>query len=91
LILLDTSDSRLRAVWETAIDLSRRQPKGWTIIGAQMVALHAIEHRRRPPRQSLDLDLLVNVRVLHDGTGQISRFNGGFGHALEPDARGAGS
>jgi hypothetical protein len=73
LISLDTDDSRLRAAWETAIDLSRRQPIGWTIIGAQMVALHAFEHGRAPPRRSLDIDLLVNIRLLRDGTERTSR------------------
>ena len=38
-----------------------------------MVALDALERGRLPPRSSGDLDVLVNIRVLTDGTERISR------------------
>lgn len=31
------------AAWETLLHLQRRQPTGWTLIGAQTVALHGLE------------------------------------------------
>ncbi len=61
-------DETERAVWETLIDLHRQTPEGWTLIGAQMVALHGYEHGRRRPRRSRDADVLVDVRVVQDGT-----------------------
>lgn len=38
-------------------------PSDWTLIGGQMVLLHALEHGRAPQRVSEDLDLVVNARV----------------------------
>lgn len=40
MIEIPAHDDVERAVWETLVDLHRRQPEGWTLIGAQMVALH---------------------------------------------------
>jgi hypothetical protein len=60
-------------MWQALLDLSQRQPEGWTLIGAQMVALHGFEHHRIPPRSSIDADVLVNVRLLQDGTERLSR------------------
>lgn len=50
-------------LWETLIDLSAVRPGEWTLIGGQMVFLHAIEHGANPPRVSTDLDVLVNARI----------------------------
>jgi len=61
------------AVWETLIDLRERQPDGWTLIGAQMVALHGMEHGRMPPRRSQDADVLANVRAVQDATRRLSQ------------------
>jgi hypothetical protein len=58
--------------WCAAIDLARTHTDDWTIIGAQMVALHAYEHSQTPPRSSLDIDLVVNVRLLANGTRLIA-------------------
>jgi hypothetical protein len=38
-----------------------------------MVALHGMEHGRLPPRSSEDLDVLVNIRMLTNGTALVSR------------------
>lgn len=61
------------AVWETLIDLQEQQPDGWTLIGAQMVALHAMEYDRMPPRRSQDADVLANVRAIQDATRRLSQ------------------
>lgn len=50
-------------IWPALIELTQlRQPK-WTLIGGQMVLLHALEHQVPPPRVSTDLDALVNARA----------------------------
>jgi hypothetical protein len=69
--------------WCAAIELARAHPDGWTIIGAQMVALHAYEHGRVPPRSSLDIDLVVNVRLLGNGTRLIAEALQANGFELE--------
>ena len=43
-------------LWDTLIELSGVRPGEWTLIGGQMVFLHAIENGATPPRISTDLD-----------------------------------
>lgn len=50
-------------LWDTLIELSEVRPGEWTLIGGQMVFLHASEHGATPPRISTDLDVLVNARI----------------------------
>src|SRR5258708_23391367 len=58
---------------ETLVDLQEQQPEGWTLIGAQMVALHGMEHNRMPSRLSQDADVLANVRAIQDATRRLSQ------------------
>lgn len=65
------------AVHDVLLDLyalSETYTDGWTLIGAQMVALHGWEGGRQAPRPSQDFDVLVNVRLLTHGTRDVSRF-----------------
>ena len=73
MIEIPTIEDLHREVWEALLDLHRREPAGWTLIGAQMVALHGYEHGTPPPRQSIDADVLVNVRIVSGGAQPISR------------------
>ena len=50
-------------LWEVLLELAEVQTKRWTLIGGQMVLLHALENRAQLPRVSTDLDFLVNARV----------------------------
>jgi hypothetical protein len=50
------------ALWLALIDIAERRPSGWTLVGGQMVLLHAFEHGVWPPRISRDLDLAVDAR-----------------------------
>lgn len=80
-------DDQLRSVWKTLIALQRQRPNGWTLIGAQMVALHSYEHGRTPPRRSLDADVLVNVRVVSGGAQPMSKTLQDMGFSLgRPDS-----
>jgi hypothetical protein len=73
----------LHESWTAVINLAKRHPEGWTVIGAQMVALHAYEHGRTPPRSSLDIDLVVNVRLIANGTRIIAESLQADGFELE--------
>lgn len=64
------------ALWLALLELAEVQPNNWTLIGGQMVLLHAVENGARLPRVSTDLDVLVNARVATGGVG-------GFVRALE--------
>ena len=54
-------------LWAALIELSELRPGEWTLVGGQMVFLHAIEQGVSPPRVSTDLDVLVNARVVTGG------------------------
>lgn len=54
-------------LWATLIELTELRPGEWTLIGGQMVLLHGLEYGVTPPRVSLGLDVLVNVRVVSSG------------------------
>lgn len=54
-------------LWAALIELSEFRPGEWTLVGGQMVFLHAMEHGVEPPRVSTDLDVLVNARVVTGG------------------------
>ncbi len=58
-------------LWSALVELAGMGPGSWTLIGGQMVFLHAMEHGAAPPRVSTDIDVLVNVRVV---TGGVRKF-----------------
>lgn len=56
-------------IWTTLCELATAKPDGWTLIGGQMVLLHALEHDAEPTRISTDLDILVNARIVAGAVG----------------------
>ncbi|MCC6830016.1 MAG: hypothetical protein IT200_01600 [Thermoleophilia bacterium] len=50
-------------LWLALMDIAERRATDWTLVGGQMVLLHALEHGVTPPRISTDLDLVVDARV----------------------------
>lgn len=60
-------------LWETLIELTEHRPGEWTLIGGQMVFLHALENGPTPPRISTDLDVLVNARIVSGGVREFAR------------------
>jgi len=63
-VLLDAREGQDPALWDTLIELAELRQGEWTLIGGQMVHLHGLEHGVNPPRFSMDLDVLVNARVV---------------------------
>ena len=56
------------ALWEALLQLARTEAlQEWTLIGGQMVLLHALEHGTTPIRLSTDIDVVVNARVIAGG------------------------
>ena len=68
----ELGDAR-HGLWCDLIDLAEVNPGAWTIIGAHMVALFAWE-AGLVSRPSDDVDVLVDVRLVADGTERVSRF-----------------
>ena len=60
-------------LWSALIELTEVRPGEWTLIGGQMVLLHALEHGVMAPRVSTDLDVLVNARVMVGAVGEFVR------------------
>ena len=60
-------------LWETLLELADLRPQEWTLIGGQMVFIHAIERGVEPLRVSSDLDVLVNARIVTGGVRQFVR------------------
>ncbi len=62
IVLPDLGDHTVE-LWPALLDIAEAVPVDWVLVGGQMVLLHALEHGVAWPRVSMDLDLLVNVRV----------------------------
>lgn len=69
-------------LWAALIELSELRPGEWTLVGGQMVFLHAVEHGVTPPRVSTDLDVLVNARVVTGGVREFVTAVEGHGFVL---------
>lgn len=52
-------------LWHVLLDLSEQLTVSWTLVGGQMVLLHALEHGRVPPQISQDGDVIADVRSEH--------------------------
>ncbi len=63
MITLPPLDSQTTAPWDALLDISESMGDFWTLVGGQMVFLHAVEAVVPPPRVSRDIDLVVDVRV----------------------------
>ena len=70
------------SLWETLLELADLRPQRWTLIGDQMVFVHAIESDVEPVRVSSDLDVLVNARVVTGGVREFVRAIQGRGFVL---------
>jgi predicted nucleotidyltransferase len=51
-------------LWNALIDIGHSAHLDWVLVGGQMVLLHAIEQNAPWPRVSMDLDVIVNARIV---------------------------
>jgi hypothetical protein len=56
--------ARERELWRLALQMARRHPRGWALIGGQMVILHSLARGHSLRRVTRDMDVLVNLRVM---------------------------
>jgi len=78
--LLPRDDAEL-GLWSATLDLAELLADlPWTLIGAQMVMLHAYEAGEIPGRTTGDLDLLFDVRAYVGATGEATKrlLNAGY-------------
>ncbi len=71
------------ATWHALLDLAQRIPGGWTLIGAQMVAVHASIHGRMLPRATRDFDVLADQRLAATQAEKVSSELIALGFALD--------
>ena len=62
-LVLPTLGDPVDELWEVFLDLAERLKVDWTIVGGQMVLLHALEHGTVPPTVSQDGDVIADVRA----------------------------
>jgi hypothetical protein len=59
-------------LWAVLLDLADRlRDVPWSLIGGQMVLLHALERGTEPPQVSQDGDIIANVRLATSGLARI--------------------
>lgn len=83
-------DPDFDAVWSTLLDLAVVPGAVWSLVGGQMVLLHAIEHDRMPPVISTDGDALADVRAKQASLRLLSEWlvANGFTAIRAPGVRG---
>jgi hypothetical protein len=69
-------------LWHALLDLAVEYPTGWTLIGGQMVLLHAVEHGQVPPQISQDGDVVADVRLDRRALSQVVALLERLGFAL---------
>lgn len=50
-------------LWHVLLDLAEQLDAPWTLVGGQMVLLHALEYGQTPPVVSQDGDMLADIRA----------------------------
>lgn len=72
-------------VWHTLFELHEAIPRGWVLVGGQMVHLHCWQRGVEPPRVTTDADLIMDLRSDRQSLRRISDYLAGLGY--EEDGR----
>jgi hypothetical protein len=70
-------------LWEVLIELGEHLEVPWTLVGGQMVLLHAVEHGTVPPQLSQDGDVIADIRAAPSGLRKVVDLLGHLGFTLE--------
>ncbi|MGH3468491.1 MAG: hypothetical protein ACRDQF_12270, partial [Thermocrispum sp.] len=64
----------LDGLWDAILDLAEDlSPRGWVLVGGQMVILHGLAARRVATRASNDIDLLADLITARGAVGECVR------------------
>lgn len=69
-------------LWSVFLDLGERLQADWTIVGGQMVLLHALEHGVVPPTVSQDGDVIADIRSAQRSLRKVTSELEGLGFEL---------
>jgi hypothetical protein len=70
-VTLPPLPSPIDELWHVLLDLGRVLHVPWTIVGGQMVLLHALEQGQVPPQVSQDGDVVADIRTDPGGIRQV--------------------
>jgi hypothetical protein len=62
-IVLPSLSAPVDELWHVLLNLAEQLQVPWTLVGGQMVLLHALEHGQTPPVVSQDGDMLADIRA----------------------------
>ena len=75
--------SPIDELWHVLMDLAQVLEIPWTLVGGQMVLLHALEHGHVPPQVSQDGDVVADIRAEPAGIRQVVEALETMGFSLE--------
>ena len=75
--------SPIDQLWHVLLDLAERLDVQWTVVGGQMVLLHALEHGQVPPQVSQDGDVVADIRSDRGAIARVVEELEAMGFALE--------
>lgn len=70
-------------LWHVLLDLGENVKAPWTLVGGQMVLLHALEHGHVPPQISQDGDVVADIRSDRNAIAYVVAELEGSGFALD--------
>lgn len=73
ILLADQTDFEVDG-WLTLLDLADMLPRGWALVGGQMVHLHCWQRGVTPPRVTTDADVLLDVRIRKSALSTVTAF-----------------
>jgi len=72
-IVVRTANPGHAAAWSALLYVSQRMPRGWTIVGGQMVLLWCLERKSPLARPTNDIDTVLDVRAHPDAHLRFTR------------------
>lgn len=83
LVVLPPLVSPVDQLWHVLLDLGEQLKVPWTIVGGQMVLLHALQHGTVPPQVSQDGDPIADLRADRGAIRAVVAALGAHGFALD--------
>jgi hypothetical protein len=88
-VVMPSMTAEQRRLWDLVLELSTRlEPTQWSLVGGQMVALHALLAGVAWPRVTRDVDVLANMEVLQSNLQACTAALGELGLRVRLDGSG---
>ncbi|MFN8036133.1 MAG: hypothetical protein U0V73_09395 [Acidimicrobiia bacterium] len=77
---------RQKASWDALVEIGPELGEHWVLVGGQMVYLHEVEHGARDIRPTVDVDVVVDLRVEPGALRRVNAVLTGAGFEQDPPA-----